>query len=195
MLKAFLATLNRIKLYNSLQGTCPFVACHLLWWRQVKRQVKQLAEQYSMEWNLLLRSLISLPTEAFWNTHFSQHSFCLALDYFPLVNWYWGYEAKGDLHKRAKFFRRDFRVRKQLSRWGLLEVEPCHSQSLCLRAAVFPYTLALKFPVHNCLALYPCDDVGPGGGTRKQGVVVIRSNDWYSDFFSGHMVRVHYLPP
>lgn len=29
-------------------------------------------------------------------------------------------------------------------------------------AAVFPDALALRFPVHNCFALSPCDGGGPG---------------------------------
>lgn len=104
MFNAFLATMNRTKLHGSLQLMCSLVTCHLLWWRQVKRQVKQLAEQYSVEWNPGPRSLIFSLTKAFWNTHFSRPPFCLSLDFPPLVSWHRGYEAEGEPYNKDLVF-------------------------------------------------------------------------------------------
>lgn len=83
LLKAILATMSRTKVFNSFQLICPFIPCHLLWWRQVKRRVKQLAEQSVLSGVKSGAEHLDLLTyKDFWRHTFL--GFLLSSDVFPI---------------------------------------------------------------------------------------------------------------
>lgn len=89
----FWGTMNRARLYNSLQQMCPFESCHLLLWWQVKRRVKHRARWHLSKWKLVSRSLSFVATKIF-ETHFAE---LLALC-FCLVHSCLGWEAQRACH-------------------------------------------------------------------------------------------------